>query len=88
MTSLLEEAKSWGWERREEIAEVYSRNLSLPRDFLLSYLDQNIDYRLTDRHIAGLGRFYSLAAECGLIPQCRPLQFLGPVRAGRTPVPG
>jgi chorismate dehydratase len=88
LCAILEEARAWGWQRREEIAETYSRHLSLPKDFLMDYLLQNIDYRLTARHIEGLERFYALAAETGLIPELQPVRFIDSVRELQSTVRG
>jgi chorismate dehydratase len=39
------------------------------------YLRENIRYRLGDREIAGLERFYALAAEVGVVPRAQPLRW-------------
>jgi chorismate dehydratase len=41
----------------------------------LVYLRDNLRYNLGDREAAGLRRFHELAAEIGVAPQLRPLQF-------------
>jgi chorismate dehydratase len=41
------------------------------------YLRDNLKYPLGEREIAGLRRFYELAAEQGLVPGLRPLRFYG-----------
>jgi len=42
---------------------------------LLHYLRDNLKYQLGEAEIAGLQRFYELAAELGLAPGLRPLRF-------------
>jgi chorismate dehydratase len=76
LTSMFQEAKAWGLERREEIAATYSESLNLPKSFLEYYLANNIDYDLTQDHIEGLSRFYQLARQEELIPELRALRFL------------
>jgi chorismate dehydratase len=76
LTSIFQEAKNWGLDRRDEIASTFSRSLNLPKPFLENYLRQNIDYDLGMRHINGLERFYRLAEQEHLIPEYRAPQFL------------
>jgi chorismate dehydratase len=40
------------------------------------YLRENIRFRLGEREIAGLERFYALAAEVGVVPRSQPLRWL------------
>lgn len=76
LADIFQEARDWGLARRREIAEEYSRRLCLPRQFLEDYLQYDVDYTLSSRHIEGLERFYSLAHQEGLIPQLKPLRFV------------
>jgi chorismate dehydratase len=41
------------------------------------YLRENVKYALGEREIAGLQRFYQLAAEVGVLPQAEAVQFYG-----------
>jgi chorismate dehydratase len=75
--SVFAEAKEWGLRRRGEIASVFSNSLDLPIPFLEDYLLHNIDFDLGTRHLAGLQRFYELAHQENLIPEFRPLHFVG-----------
>jgi chorismate dehydratase len=68
-------AKREGVERREQIATQYSGELELPRDELLSYLRDNVNYDLDEENIAGMRLFFDLARDCGLISQSRELRF-------------
>lgn len=58
------------------IAEWYSSRLPLPAPEIRRYLTTNLDYRLDDRCLQGLDRFYALARKCGILDQVAPLQFL------------
>jgi chorismate dehydratase len=69
-------AKREGVGRREQIATQYATELELPRDELLSYLRDNVNYDLDDENIAGMRLFFDLAQECGLISQSRELRFV------------
>lgn len=78
MADIFGEAQRWGLERCAEIAEHYARNLNLPADFLLRYLQQNLDHSMGAEHLDGLERFYRLSFEHGLIDQLNPLRFSNP----------
>lgn len=69
-------AKLDGLARLDKIAADYSAQLKLPQQDLLSYLQDNVNYDLDTENIAGMLRYFDLAAECGLIAERRPLEFL------------
>ncbi len=64
-----------GVEAIPAIAERFSARLGLERDDLVAYLTSNIHYELDDESLEGLGLFYRLAAEEGLIGQPEPIRF-------------
>src|SRR5262249_8972724 len=76
MIELFTQAKAQGMAARAEIAAEYSRALNLPAASLLEYLIDNINYDLDDENLAGLARFYQLAAECNLIERNTALKFI------------
>ncbi|MGH9416599.1 MAG: menaquinone biosynthetic enzyme MqnA/MqnD family protein [Terriglobales bacterium] len=57
-----------GLSQREALVAHWAPRLQLPPDVVRHYLTANVAYRLTPAHIAGLRRFLSLCAECGLAP--------------------
>jgi chorismate dehydratase len=69
-------AKREGVAHTEELADVYSARLGLPREELVSYLTENINYDLDDECLRGLRLYYDLAKECGLIEEAREVEFL------------
>lgn len=69
-------AKREGIGRIEEIAARYAAELALPEPDLLDYLRDSVNYELDNENLAGLLRYYSLAVECGLIPEAREPRFL------------
>jgi len=69
-------AKKWGLEKREEIADVFSKKLKLRKEFLEHYLFHNINFDLSPDHIGGLEKYYRLARDGGFITEIKPLQFL------------
>lgn len=57
------------------IAERYSQSLGIDRETIVQYLTTNIHYELDAECLAGLNRFFELAAEEGLIAEPSPLTF-------------
>jgi chorismate dehydratase len=69
-------AKREGVDHIEQIATQYTSELELPRSELLDYLSQNVNYDLDDENLRGMGVYFDLAHECGLIGRPRSLLFL------------
>lgn len=59
----------------DQIADRYAHSLGLDRASVVEYLTSNIHYELDGEGLAGLERFYRLAAEEGLITEPSPLTF-------------
>lgn len=70
-----QKAKIEGVRHAEQLADIYSQRLGLPRSNLLSYLTQSISYDLDEESLRGLRLYYELAYECALIAQPRDLVF-------------
>jgi chorismate dehydratase len=70
-------ARDEGLSHAEELADEYARTLSLPRAELLSYLRENICFKLDEEMRAGLELYYKLAHRHGLVGSLRPLKLLG-----------
>jgi chorismate dehydratase len=68
-------ARREGIEHTNELADIYSAQLGLPRDELISYLTKNISYDLDEESLGGLKLYYEMAQECGLIQEVRRLVF-------------
>lgn len=69
-------AKREGIDHIEQIATQYAAELELPRSELLDYLSQNVNYDLDDENLFGMGAYFDLAHECGLLAQPRSLLFI------------
>jgi chorismate dehydratase len=69
-------AKVEGTAHADELADLYSKRLGLPRDELFSYLTEAISYDLDQESLQGLRLYYQLASEVGLIREARSLVFL------------
>jgi chorismate dehydratase len=69
-------AKREGIDNIGLIATQYASELELPRSELLDYLSQNVNYDLDDENLLGMGAYFDLAYECGLIGRPRSMLFL------------
>jgi chorismate dehydratase len=58
------------------IAERYSTQLGMKKEFLQQYLERNVYYYLDRSCVEGLELFYEKAAQAGAIKSVRKLQFL------------
>ncbi len=65
-------AKHEGLANAEMLVQRWSRRLDLPAEEIRRYLAHDVEYDLSPEHWAGLGHFYQLAAEMGLIASPRP----------------
>lgn len=70
-------ARDEGLAHVEEIINLDSGALGLPRAELRAYLLENISFSLDDEMRAGLDLFYRLAHRHGIIPDMRPLMMIG-----------
>jgi chorismate dehydratase len=59
-----------------EICRTYGERLQLPAQEIKRYLLENLDYSLDQPNQQGLQCFFSYAAELGIIPEVRPLEFV------------
>ena len=68
-------SRDFGLARIAEISFEAARELELPAQALESYLRRNIDFSLDAKNLRGLGLYYERAAQLGLIPQAKPLEW-------------
>jgi predicted solute-binding protein len=68
-------SKEYGLQRIRDIAEGAALKLELSPCPLEKYLRQNIQFDLNEDKLEGLRLFYQYAAEDGLIPAARPIEF-------------
>jgi chorismate dehydratase len=73
----LQAARARGEAAIAVIAERESGGSPQRAERLARYLSDNLRYPLGEREIAGLRRFHEFAAEYGLVPGLRALQFYG-----------
>jgi chorismate dehydratase len=61
------ESRTWGMEHLDELAREATRNTGVEAAVCRSYLG-NLDYALSDRHLAGLTDFFRRLAHDGAVP--------------------
>jgi chorismate dehydratase len=71
----LRHAKQYARENLREIARFSSEREWMGPELLLDYWRNNISYDLTGLHLAGLQRYFQLAAEAGLISSVPEIAF-------------
>ncbi|MGB7844598.1 MAG: menaquinone biosynthesis protein [Candidatus Acidiferrum sp.] len=64
-----QQSLAFGLRHLDAIAAEAAKEMNLPVSDLRRYLNENIDYTLDEENLRGLSRYYSLAAELGLIPE-------------------
>ena len=72
-----QDSLAFGQRHLDEISAEASGELRLPAEKIKRYLAENIDYTLDQENLDGLGRYFQLAFEVGLIPQAKPLEITG-----------
>ena len=73
--SLLD-SRDFGLRHIPEIAARYAEQLSMKKEFLQEYLEQNVVYHMDAACVEGLRLFYEKAARIGVIKSQRALEFL------------
>jgi chorismate dehydratase len=68
-------SRDFGLSRIAEISFEAARELELPAQALESYLRRNIDFSLDAENLRGLHLYYEHAAQLGLIPQAKPVEW-------------
>jgi predicted solute-binding protein len=66
-----QQSLGFGLEHLDEISREAAQGLGLPVGKLRRYLAENIDYTLDAENLRGLGKYFSYAAELGIIPEVR-----------------
>ena len=68
-------SRDFGLSRIPEICFDAARDLELPQRTLESYLRSNIDFSLDEENRRGLELYFAYAANLGLIPQAKPIEW-------------
>lgn len=76
LASILLEAKRQGLAHRTDISQQAADELELPQEMIEHYLRESIRYDLGPDELAGLSKFYRLAADEELAPREIPIRVL------------
>lgn len=60
----------------QQLGREWAPRVGLSEAEVVRYLTENIDYSLDAENLAGMKLFFRYAAEAGLLPQPRPVEFL------------
>lgn len=74
--SAFQASRDYGLSQVDEIAAEFAPRHALTPDEVKIYLTRNINYNLGESHLEALRLFYRLAAEEGLIPGVKEVQFV------------
>jgi chorismate dehydratase len=80
-----QESLAFGMQHLDEICSDASKEMGLPATKLRRYLIENIDYTLDAENLQGLRRYFDLAAELGLIPTSKEIEFAETNNSGTVP---
>jgi len=72
----LVDSRAFGLANLDHIAARYAQSLKLDKDFLLQYLEKNMDYNMDQYGVEALHEFYALAVRAGAIKRARGIEFL------------
>ena len=75
VTALLQQTAEVGMRHRDEIADAYCGDDDLRRVIARAYLAENLMFRMDERALAGLRRYYAEAASLGLAAAREPRFF-------------
>lgn len=81
----LQQARSEGAASPDAVAARYYPDDPVKAAIGAEYLRENIQFRLGDRERAGLERFFSLAADVGVVPASQPLRWYPAPAAAAVP---
>lgn len=72
----LQRSRDYGLAHIHEVAAESAPRYKMTPEAVQFYLTQNIDYNLNESHQQGLGLFYKLACDMGVISEVRGLEFV------------
>lgn len=72
----LVESREFGLSSLDTIAQRYSEKLEIEKDFLLQYLEKNMQYHMDADGVESLRAFYARAAAAGAIKSAGSIDFL------------
>lgn len=77
-TTLLQRQRLHNRTRLGVLARTHAPRHGWPSDVAERYLTKHLSFDVTERHVAGLTRFYELASEFGVIDGLTPIRWVNP----------
>lgn len=81
---IFQQSRDHGLSNVDTLAREWAPRVGLSESAVRTYLTENIDYSLDEENLAGLELFFRHAANCGLLPAVKPLEFV----SAATPASG
>lgn len=69
-------SRNHGMAHVEDLVQEWSPKIAVPPETIRTYLSHNIQYVLDEKCAAGIELFYRYAADCGVLPEAPPIQWL------------
>lgn len=76
LSRIFQQSRDHGLDNVNGIAKEWAERVGITEADVVSYLTKNISYALPQETIAGLDLFFKFAAEFGLIPAARRVEFI------------
>ena len=76
VVDLLKQSRDYGVANTATIAEKYSAELQIKKEFIQEYLEKNVHYYMDQSCLDGLQLFYEKAAKVGAIKSARAVQWV------------
>jgi chorismate dehydratase len=76
IVDVLKQSRDFGVANISTIADKFSAELQIKKEFIQEYLNRNVHYYMDHACVEALGLFYEKAALIGAIKSTRPLEFI------------
>jgi chorismate dehydratase len=87
LAELFQKSRDHGCQNVPLLAHEWAHRVGISEESVRSYLTDNIKYDLDGEKLDGLRLFFEYAAETGVLPAVKPIEFLGR-SAGASALPG
>jgi chorismate dehydratase len=77
LAQLFQKSRDHGLEHVPELAREWAHRVGISEEAVRSYLTENIHYHLGADKLEGMRLFFEYAAETGVLPAIKPVDFLG-----------
>jgi chorismate dehydratase len=78
LATMFQESRDHGLANVDALAKTWAPRVGITEQAVRTYLTENIDYLLDEKNLSGLELFFEYAAESGVLPATKLLEFLAP----------